>query len=474
MSTIRQSSVARGLKVVGALTACVYLATCLFYAYRPGVYRSAGRELFAWFFSLTLLPLFYKGYRLVEESREEATARVVVGFAAVFCLLTVLTVPFHSTDVFGYINRGWQQVHYGQNPYLYTLAEVPGWQQDPMLREHWLYNPVPYGFLFTLLARGLAWLGGGNWWLTLLLFKLVNAAAYALTGWLVWRGAHRVGLERPALALYAFLWNPLILMHHLANGHNDILVGCLLALTFYLLTTAACLWTVPVLVAAALLKYAPGLLAPLALLFVWKRRGLKAALAGLGLGALLAVAVSAPYVKDWRRFRLEDIRDNATLIDNSLHSLLIHLYRNLARLFPPLAQFTGAVDTLIKTALRVGFLAFVVFRAVRLPKDLTARRVMHETALVLTVLICVVSSKFNGWYMGILLPAALFLEEDHWLRRFVVLVTCAQLLSLTFFKQAYMLNYFAMVIVPAWIVYRQGKAGVRYQVPGDGGSNTGT
>ena len=91
----------------------------------------------------------------------------------------------------------------------------------------------------------------------------------------------------------------------------------------------------------------------------------------------------------------------------------------------------------------------------RLPRDLTARRVMRETVLVLTVLICVVSSKFNGWYMGILLPAALFLEEGHWLRRFVVLVTCAQLLSLTFFKQAYMLNYFAMVLVPAWLVYRQ-------------------
>ncbi|HEV2862682.1 MAG TPA: hypothetical protein VGX48_16830 [Pyrinomonadaceae bacterium] len=451
----------RRLRVVGALTACVYLATCLFYARGPEVHTRAGREVFAWFFSLSLLALFYKGYRLVAESRDEGAARAVVFFAAVFCLLTVLTVPFHSTDVFGYINRGWQQVRYGQNPYLYTLAEVPGWEQDPMLREHWLYNPVPYGFLFTLLARGVCAVGGGNWWLTLLLFKLVNASAYALTAWLVWRGARRVGLERPTLALYTFLWNPLILMHHLANGHNDILVGCLLALAFYFATTAACLWIVPVLVAAALLKYAPGLLVPLALLFVWKRRGWKAAAAGLALGAGLAAAVSAPYLKDWRRFRLEDIRDNATLIDNSLHSLLIHVFRNVARLVKPLAQFTGAVDAVIKTTLRAGFLAFFAYRAflwlraLRRPEGLTARRVMYETTLVLAVLICFVSSKFNGWYMGILLPAALFLEEDHWLRRFVVLVTCAQLLSLTFFKQAYMLNYFAMVLVPAWIVYRQ-------------------
>lgn len=191
---------------------------------------------------------------------------------------------------------------------------------------------------------------------------------------------------------------------------------------------------------------------------MWKRRGWKEAGAGLAPGVGLAVAVSAPYLKDWRRFRLEDIRDNATLIDNSLHSLLIHVYTNLARLFTPLAQFTGAVDSVIKTTLRAGLLAFRAFRALRLPEGLTPRRVMYETVLVLTVLICVVSPKFNGWYMGMLLPPALFEEEAHRLRRFVVLVTCAQLLSLTFFKQAYMPNYFAMVVIPAWIVYRQVKA----------------
>ncbi len=48
-----------------------------------------------------------------------------------------------------------------------------------------------------------------------------------------------------------------------------------------------------------------------------------------------------------------------------------------------------------------------------------------------------------------LLPPALFLPERHWLRRLTLLVTTAQTLSLTFFKQAYILNYFAMILVPA-------------------------
>jgi len=67
----------------------------------------------------------------------------------------------------------------------------------------------------------------------------------------------------------------------------------------------------------------------------------------------------------------------------------------------------------------------------------------------------VASSKFNAWYLGILLPLALFEEVGYWLRRLVVLISGAELFSLTFFKQAYMLNFFAMILVPSWIVFRQ-------------------
>ena len=80
---------------------------------------------------------------------------------------------------------------------------------------------------------------------------------------------------------------------------------------------------------------------------------------------------------------------------------------------------------------------------------------MERSVLVMFALICVVSSKFNAWYLGMLLPPALFLKEEHWLRRLIVLITCAELLSITFFKLAYMLNYFAMILIPMWIVFRQ-------------------
>lgn len=378
----------------------------------------------------------------------------MVGFAVVFCFLAFLVFPFHSTDVFGYINRGWQQVHYGQNPYQNNLNDVPNWQQDPMLREHWIYNPNPQGFLFTLLTLLITKLGNGNWWLTLALFKTTNVLAYAATAWLLWSAAQRMPYLKSSTALYLFLWNPLILIHHIANGHNDILTGFLVVLAAYLAITKRYFWIVPVLVSATLLKVAPGLLIPPALIFVVKNKGWKVAALSCLLGLALFSAISFPYLRDWNHLRLANISENATLIDNSLHSLLIHIFENVARVSRT-SEFHSIVDTAIKFVLRGGLIVFVLYQWLKIPQNFTTKVLIEKSSLILFVLICVASSKFNAWYLGMILPLSLLMEDEHWLRRLVVLITATELLSLTFFKQAYMLNYFAMIVIPAWIVFRQ-------------------
>ena len=455
----------RKLYWVGGLSAVIYLLNSLFYVRGAQAHSRTARELVAWFCVLSLLPLFWTGYQAVTQSSDERLIRPLVRFAALLCLITFLTVPFHSTDVFGYVNRGWQQAHYDLNPYVYRVADVPNWRQDPMLWDHWIYNPNPYGFLFSLLARLLAWLGGGNWWLTLSLFKAVNVLAYGLTAWLVWSGARLQGHARPAVALYLFAWNPLVLVHHVANGHNDVLVGCLVALSLYLAVKQAHVWIIPVIVAATLLKYGPAVLLPFAVIFVFKEKGWRVAALGCLLGAALVVLTAAPYLKDWELLKLEDIRDNATLIDNSLHSFLIHVYGTAAGPIPFLSQFHGAVNTAIKVALRGSFVLFFFLLTFRMLKDASLGSFLEKSLLVLFALICVASSKFNAWYLGMLLPPALFLREGHWLRQLVVLISCSQLLSITFFKQAYVLNYFAMIMIPAWIVLMQVRKGKSHAEP---------
>ena len=409
----------------------------------------------AWVCVLTLLLLFYLGYRHVSTSVDTAqVTRIIIAFSAVFIILTFLTVPYHSTDVFGYINRGWQQYHYAENPYIFRLADTPNWQSDPMLREHWPYNPNPYGPLFSLIAWGLCAIGNGNWWLTLALFKFVNVASFVATGWFIYDGARRLG-HSPVLALFTWAWNPLVLLHHIANGHNDVVVGLFVVGAIYTLIRGWYLWTLPAAAAAVLIKFVPALIGPFLLVFLVRKAGFRRTMIGGAIGLSLALAAAMPYLKDWDRLKLEEMRDNALLLDNSLHSFLIHIYGTVAKLSPTLLGLRDQVSDAIATTLQLMFAAIFVYALYRLARSTTLRNTVFYSVLVLFVFVCVASSKFNGWYMGMILPAALLMHEGHWLRRLVVLVSAAQLGSITFLKQAYIVNYFLMHLLPVVYVSRR-------------------
>ena len=90
----------------GVLSAAVYLLICVFYIRGPQAYSRTPRELFAWFFCIALLLLFWKGYQRIRLA-DKPPIRTIIVCAGIFCFLAFLTFPFHSTDVFGYINRGW-------------------------------------------------------------------------------------------------------------------------------------------------------------------------------------------------------------------------------------------------------------------------------------------------------------------------------------------------------------------------------
>jgi hypothetical protein len=79
---------------------------------------------------------------------------------------------------------------------------------------------------------------------------------------------------------------------------------------------------------------------------------------------------------------------------------------------------------------------------------------LRDCVLVQFVLVCLVSSKYYAWYIGMFFPLALWLPPGDRLRRIVLAVSCAQLLSLTFVAQAHFLNSLLMLVLPVmWAAY---------------------
>jgi hypothetical protein len=129
--------------------------------------------------------------------------------------------------------------------------------------------------------------------------------------------------------------------------------------------------------------------------------------------------------------------------------------------FPSLQAYWSQVANTITMVFGAAFLAFYAFLAwIRLRGDRYDRDTyLRDCVLIQFVLVCLASSKFYAWYLGMFFPLALWLPEGDRLRRVVLVVTCANLLSLTFVAQAHFLNATLMLVIPLIGALRSGNGG---------------
>ena len=410
--------------------------------------------------------------------------------------------PFHSTDVYGYINRGWQQVHYGLNPYVYTIDTIPGWQNDPMLTNHWVNNPSPYGFIYLLIAKSLCFLGlltGATdkgallWW-----FKGSNVLVHLGTAYIIWQGVSftakqikksieaedasqpnsplpfdaiepqknrftwcnfKVLTECPperqaqvTLALYLF--NPLILFHEIANAHNDLWMGFFLTLAGYVAITANWLWLIPAVFASVLIKYGSVVLIPFALLLLIKQKQIKVGvLQGGFLALMIAALTGVSYLGDWQHFHLKEISRNALVSHSSLHAFWFATWKVIFKLFGHLTADQREVvrqglSTLLTSSFGLFYIGFL-FKRIR-DVDYTAQKWIQDSVLILMILIGLISLKFYAWYIGIFFGMSLLLPMNDWRKLFTWTFSLMQLMSLTIVGQSHILNFALMSAVP-WV-----------------------
>jgi hypothetical protein len=125
-----------------------------------------------------------------------------------------------------------------------------------MFTNKWLNNPCRYGFLFALCTEAFCALGGGSFGWTVLLFKLFILLQLAGVGLLIIAVGRRLQLARLDLPLYLFLWNPLVILHEVANGHNDLLIAFFILLAVYMATRQWWVLMLPALTAGFAVKYA--------------------------------------------------------------------------------------------------------------------------------------------------------------------------------------------------------------------------
>ena len=404
-----------------------------------------------------LAGLYFYGLRYV---RNCPTSLILI-FAIAFSLVGLFTIPFDSTDVFFYMATGWAQTHYQINPYSTSLRETTGADDDPMIHNRWMERsrnpwvdlPLAYGFLFAVVVRAIAWLGHGHFWTTLVLFKLLNLLTHAGTAALLWKSSRFLPDVNPKTVLYLYAWNPFVVLEYLANVHNDILVGFLIALAVYALLSGRLFWTIPALAAAGLVKYVTFILVPFAFIFLGRQQGWVKAIRSVLLACALVVFCGLPYFGQIGAFKYGLIATQLSESTGSLHAFLFYSYRAVVRLWPSLAGSLPTFSALTGIALWFIVSAFIVleFYASRSDKFLKTETTILRWFLILFAIIFIASSKFWAWYIGMLFPLALLTRRKTILADAVIFMSCTHMLSFASLRTK-TLGYvlFATIIPIVW------------------------
>jgi hypothetical protein len=163
------------------------------------------------------------------------SVRTVFWWAIVFNL-AILAVPLlMSRDVYSYSMYGKISGVYHQNPYVAVPADFP---DDPLLAltgPKWNDTPAVYGPLFSLFSaqvtRAVGSIAG-----QMLAFRMLAVLASIATLLVLRRFVGQVAPTRTAFVLLLFGWNPVVLFHSVASGHNDMLVALAIICALWLLS----------------------------------------------------------------------------------------------------------------------------------------------------------------------------------------------------------------------------------------------
>lgn len=167
-----------------------------------------------------------------------------------------------TSDLYDYALRAKQVLRYAQNPLVHPTVAVAG---DPWLAfSYWRAIPTPYGPLWLLINLLPHWATGGRDLMANLLgLKLLALAAHLGNVALLDRILARLASDQRAAGTLLFGWNPLVLLELVGNGHNDGQMLFFVLLAMLALVAGRWYFVFPALIAAALVKAAALLLAPL-------------------------------------------------------------------------------------------------------------------------------------------------------------------------------------------------------------------
>lgn len=322
--------------------------------------------------------------------------------------------PVSAIDIFNYASQTRVWTDLGQNPNVVPPSVLPESNWTHFSGE-WVVRPSPYGPLWRWIAAPATFLAGDNLILAVVLIKITLLLLLLVAAWMVGDIVARRGGSRSA-GIIAVMWSPLVLWEGIGNGHNDLAMGALLVVAIWFWQRDNQQGTIPMVVAAALVKYTVVLVGPVIALGSWLREKrsdrVRTPIWWFIDSALIVV------VGFWPFYAVRPIIDMARSQSNiTLTSPLWLVQRQLdgrwgaediASIYKPAAIVLLAIVILWQLG--------VVLR--------NPDRMIGAVAATLTGYFLLASWQFRGWYLLPLVLVAAATNEARWIFRLSIWGVC--------------------------------------------------
>ena len=158
-----------------------------------------------------------------ETSRDRLVRLATLGFPVAAGAVMIWMQPVTTTDLYGYVARGYLFAQLHLNPMTHPASVLPGGFS--------VARPAaPYGPAWLLICGLVSRILGNNLLANMLAFKIISLGGVAVAVVLVDRLATRLFPARRLRIDVLFGWSPLLIFEAVGNGHNDIMmVVCVLA-----------------------------------------------------------------------------------------------------------------------------------------------------------------------------------------------------------------------------------------------------
>ncbi len=354
-------------------------------------------------FPLALLGIQYASWRLLSRGCLPLR-RTLWGCFLVMAGAALVLPAFHSSDAYAYAQAGRLQTTYDANPYVQLPRDVPAFERDPYYTTTWRDTPCVYGPVFALVARSTVAVAGDNDARARWLFRFWNVFLLGLlVAWLLrWHG----DAPDARAATWLLVSSPLLLLHFIGNGHNDLWMTVPLVGAFLALRAERPLLVLPLLALATMAKFVAVLALPFFLVALVRRHGVLRTTWSFVLAIGVGLLVSAPYLSQFDAFRFDEIRAALSRPASSIVANILLLTDEPGAPWPTLGPVAHAAHWLAIAGLLVWQLRVQHAQQRRAPGAFAENTLTcATTALVLAL--AVTTPTWAPWYLGLLLPLAL-------------------------------------------------------------------